>query len=146
MKTFRSILNEMASKIEKRLEDMYDDEPEELNYMVRCWIETGMNATLLDDIQEAYEDIRLDDDLYFDNYDDAVAFLRTLSLPISKCIDIVVEERYTPDEINAISLANVLVDYKASACFDASMPLNKENLANLVARRLAYEYDIIDKI
>jgi len=137
MKTFRSILNKMASKIEKRLEDMYDDKPEELNDMVRCWIETGMNATLLDDIQEAYEDIRADDDLYpyFDNYDDAIAFLKTLTLPIDKCVNIMLDNNYEPDEINAISLANALVDYKACAY-----------LANLVVRRLAYEYGIIDKI
>lgn len=146
MKTFEDILNEMARRIERKLEFQYDDEPEELENLVYAWFNYGGSEKLFDDIKEAFEYIRADDDLYFDNYDDAIAFLKTLTLPIDKCVDIMLDNNYEPDEINTISLANVLAEYRASACFYIQLPNNKENLAHLVAKNLAYEYGIISHL
>lgn len=146
MKTFEDILNEMARRIERKLEFQYDDEPEELENLVYAWFNYGGSKKLLDDIKEAFEYVRTDEDLYFDNYDDAIAFLKTLTLPIAKCIDIMIDYNYEPDEINTINLANVLAEYRASACFYVDLPNNKENLAHLVAKNLAYEYGIISHL
>jgi len=146
MKTFEDILNEMARRIVRKLEFQYDDEPEELENLVYAWFNYGGSEKLFDDIKEAFEYVRADDDLYFDNYDDAIAFLKSLSLPIAKCIDIMIDYNYKPDEINTINLANVLAEYKASACFYIQLPNNKENLAHLVAKNLAYEYGIISHL
>lgn len=146
MKTFEDILDEMAYRIGRKLEFQYDDEPEELENLVYAWFNYGGSEKLFDDIKEAFEYVRADDDLYFDNYDDAIAFLKSLSLPIAKCIDIMIDYNYKPDEINTISLANVLAEYRASACFYIQLPNNKENLAHLVAKNLAYEYGIISHL
>jgi len=146
MKTFEDILNEMARRIERKLEFQYDDEPEELENLVYAWFYYGGSEKLLDDIKEAFEYVRVDEDLYFDNYDDAIAFLKTLTLPIDKCVDIMLDNNYEPDEINTINLANVLAEYRASACFYILLPNNKENLAHLVAKQLAIEYGIISNL
>ena len=146
MKTFEDILNEMARRIERKLEFQYDDEPEELENLVYAWFNYGGSEKLLDDIKEAFEYVRVDEDLYFDNYDDAIAFLKTLTLPIDKCVDIMLDNNYEPDEINTINLANVLAEYRASACFYILLPNNKENLAHLVAKNLACEYGIISHL
>jgi len=146
MKTFEDILNEMARRIVRKLEFQYDDEPEELENLVYAWFNYGGSEKLFDDIKEAFEYVRADDDLYFDNYDDAIAFLKTLTLPIDKCVDIMLDNNYEPDEINTINLANVLAEYRASACFYNQLPNNKENLAHLVAKNLAYEYGIISHL
>ena len=146
MKIFEDILNEMARRIERKLEFQYDDEPEELENLVYAWFNYGGSKKLLDDIKEAFEYVRTDDDLYFDNYDDAIAFLKTLTLPIEKCVDIMLDNNYEPYEINTINLANVLAEYRASACFYTQLPNNKENLAHLVAKQLAIEYGIISNL
>jgi len=146
MKTFEDILNEMARRIERKLEFQYDDEPEELENLVYAWFNYGGSEKLFDDIKEAFEYVRADEDLYFDNYDDAIAFLKTLTLPIDKCVDIMLDNNYEPDEINTINLANVLAEYRASACFYILLPNNKENLAHLVAKNLACEYGIISHL
>jgi len=146
MKTFEDILNEMARRIERKLEFQYDDEPEELENLVYAWFNYGGSEKLFDDIKEAFEYVRVDEDLYFDNYDDAIAFLKTLTLPIDKCVDIMLDNNYEPDEINTINLANVLAEYRASACFYILLPNNKENLAHLVAKNLACEYGIISHL
>lgn len=140
MKTFEDILNEMARRIVRELLLKYDDEPEELENLVYAWFNYGGSDKLFDDIKDAYEYVRADDDLYFDNYDDAIAFLKSLSLPIAKCIDIMIDYNYKPDEINTISLANVLADYKAGECFRTKLPKSKENLAFLVVKILINEF------
>jgi len=141
MKTFEDILDEMAYRIRRKIEKEY--ELEELESTLYDWFNYGGSDKLFDDIKDAYEYVRADDDLYFDNYDDAVTFLRTISLSINKCIDIMLDYNYKPEDINILDLANILADYKACACFYVDLPNNKENLAYLVAKQLAIDYGII---
>lgn len=146
MKTFEDIMKEMARRIVRELLLQYDDAFEELSRLTRaCVVFYSCNEPIEDielfgDIKDFYEYVKKDNSLYFDNYDDAIAFLKSLSLPIAECINIVIEHKYKPDEINTISLANVLAEYKAGECFRTSLPNSKENLAFLVVKILINEF------